>query len=247
MPFAEISTGANLHYEEAGSGEPFILLHGLVGTARTDLGHVMDWLAESYHVYGVSQRGYGQSMPKPRDFPPRFYHRDAEDVLAFMDALKLEKAHVLGYSDGGEVALIAAAQQPERFLSVTIIGAIGSFGPELRPAVQRVYPGDWIDAETLALHSIDNAAAFTLGWVNAMKNYIDAGGDISLSTAPKLTAPLLITLGKEDRLNPESYAQKYVEAAPNARLAMFDCGHPVHEQDWENFKRVVADFLATVK
>ncbi len=244
MPFAEISTGARLHYEEAGSGTPFILLHGLVGTARTDLGQVMDWLAESYRVIGPSLRGYGQSTPKPRDFPLNFYHRDADDLLAFMDALALEKAHILGYSDGGEVALIAAARQPERFLSVMTIGAVGSFGPELRPAVQRVYPGDWIDEKTLQLQGIDNPAQFTLGWVTALKHCIDTGGDVSLSLAPNIVAPLLMMLGKQDTLNPSSYAQKYVQAAPNGKVMLFDSGHGVHQQDCGNFLRVVAVFLA---
>ena len=88
MPFIDIATGARLHYEDMGSGTPLIALHGRFGTARTDLGNVIDWLSKSYRVLGPSLRGYGQSTPKPRDYPLDFYRRDARDVVAFMDALR---------------------------------------------------------------------------------------------------------------------------------------------------------------
>ncbi|MBL8165151.1 MAG: alpha/beta fold hydrolase, partial [Anaerolineae bacterium] len=90
MPFAEIATGARLHYDDAGQGEPLILLHGLLGTAALHFPQVVDWLRPRYRLVGPTLRGYGDSTPKPRDFPLRFYHRDADDVLAFMDALNIQ-------------------------------------------------------------------------------------------------------------------------------------------------------------
>ena len=247
MPYADIATGARLFYEERGQSEPFMLVHGLLGSAVEHFPRVMDWLEPEYRVLGLTLRGYGYSTPKPRDFPLRFYHRDAADMLAFMDALNIEKAHILGYSDGGETALVAAGTQPERFKSVMTIGAIGSFGPEMRPLVQRPYPGDWITDEEMAFHGIANRAQFTLQWVNAMKAYIDAGGDISLGLAPKITSPLLLMLGENDTLNPASYGQKFADAAPQGRLEIFKCGHAVHDEDWDSFQRVVGEFLKTVE
>ncbi|MEO8611073.1 MAG: alpha/beta hydrolase [Chloroflexota bacterium] len=246
MPYADIATGARLFYEDRGTGEPIILVHGFIGSAAEHFPRVMDWLEPNYLVLGLTLRGYGYSTPKPRDFPLRFYHRDAADVLAFMDALKIEKAHVLGYSDGGETVLVAAGTQPERFKSVMTIGAIGSFGPEMRPLVQRVYPGDWITDEEMAFHGIANRAQFTLGWVNAMKAYIDVGGDISLGLASKITCPLLLMLGESDTLNPVAYGQKLVDAAPQGRLEVFKCGHAIHDEDWDNFQRVISDFLKAI-
>ncbi|MCA0456320.1 MAG: alpha/beta hydrolase [Chloroflexi bacterium] len=243
MPYIDTTTGAHLHYEEIGSGEPLILLHGLLGTARRDLGQVLDWLGESYHVYGPSLRGYGESTPKPRDFPLDFYHRDARDVLAFMDALNIQSAHILGYSDGGETALVAAGLQPQRFKSVAAIGAVGNFTPAVRPRVQSLYPGTWITDEEKVLHGIPDADAFILQWVNAMKYMIDRGGDISLGLAPNITCPVLIMLGEQDTLNPAAYAQTFLERTPNGRLEMFACGHPVHQTLWADFKRVYGDFL----
>jgi valacyclovir hydrolase len=246
MPYANLSTGAALFYEDRGAGEPFILVHGLLGSAAENFPRVMEWLEPHYHVLGLTLRGYGLSTPKPRDFPIRFYHRDADDVLAFMDALDIQQAHILGFSDGGEVAMIAASEQPERFKSVMTIGSVGSFGEDLRPVVQRTYPGDWITDEEMAFHGIQDRAQFTGAWVTAMKHYIDSGGDVSLGNAHKITAPMLLMLGDRDKLNPESYGRKFIERTPNGRLEMFQCGHAVHDEDWDNFTRVVSDFLKSV-
>lgn len=246
MPYADTATGARLHYDEMGTGEPLILLHGLLGTAQRDLGQVMTWLGENYHVYGPSLRGYGESTPKPRDFPLDFYHRDAKDVLAFMDALNIASAHILGYSDGGETALVAAGMQPQRFKSVAVIGAVGNFTPAIRPRVQSMYPASWITDEEKQLHGIPDANAFILQWIEAMKHTIDTGGDISLSLAPNITCPLLIMLGEQDTLNPAAYAQTFIERTPNGRLEMFMCGHPVHTDAWTEFKQVYGEFLATI-
>jgi pimeloyl-ACP methyl ester carboxylesterase len=76
---------------------------------------------------------------------------------------------------------------------------------------------------------------------------VDSGGDLSLSLAPKITAPLLLMLGTQDTLNPEAYGQRFVDAAPNGRLVMFECGHPIHRQQEEQFKRVVGAFLEANK
>lgn len=247
MPFIETSTGAKLFYEEAGAGEPLIALHGMLGTGRRHLGRVIDWLSERYHVIAPTLRGYGESEPKPRDFPLDFYHRDARDVLALMDALNVEKAHVLGYSDGGEISLIVAGMQPERFLSCTAWGAVGYFGPDMRAVAQRMYPATWMSQEEKDLHGIESADAFALGWINAVKHMIDSGGDVSLSLAPQIACPVLLMLGVRDTLNPEAYGRNFIDQTRNGRLVMFDSGHPVHDEQWDRFKQVVGDFLDAVR
>jgi valacyclovir hydrolase len=246
MPFVDTTTGAGLHYDERGTGTPFILLHGLLGTAELHFPRLMDWLAPQYRVLGVSLRGYGASTPKPRDFPPQYYHRDAADVLALMDALNLRKAHLLGYSDGGETALLLAGLAPERFHSVMSIGAVGWFGPELLER-QRVYPATWITEEEMRLHQLADVDAFALGWVAAMKGYSDAGGEIGLELADKITCPLLLMLGERDRLNPQEIGQRFIDRVPQGELAMFDAGHPVHDDAWDDFTRVVSAFLAKAR
>ncbi|MCY4062536.1 MAG: alpha/beta hydrolase [Chloroflexi bacterium] len=247
MPIAHLRTGATLHYEDivpANVQLPVILVHGMLGTARIHLGHVMDWLpAQGYRVIGLTLRGYGESGPKPRDFPDRFYRRDAEDLIGFMDALMIERAHLIGYSDGGEVVLIAAGRAPERIASCIAIGAVGYFTPELRSVFQRMYPGDWITDEDKRIHGFCDSARYTGEWLRAMTRMIDAGGDVSLSLAPNITCPLLIMLGDKDKLNPRQNGERFVAACSNGRLAMFPCGHAVHDQKRDAFCQMTLEHL----
>lgn len=247
MPLANLPTGASLHYEDmrpTSAQAPVILIHGMLGTARIHLGHVMDWLNDQgFRAIGLTLRGYGESQPKPRDFPDNFYRRDADDLLTFLDALSIKRAHLIGYSDGGEVALMAAGKSPDRVASCIAIGAIGNFGPELRPRFQRMYPGDWITEEEKRVHGFDDAARFTGEWVRAMTRMIDAGGDVSLSLASNIACPLIIMLGEKDKLNPRRNGERYIESVPNGRLAMFDCGHAVHDEQSDRFYRMTLDHL----
>ena len=249
MPFAEISTGANLFYEHLNpdaEGIPVVVLHGLLGTGRKDLGHVLDWLAdEGYEVIAPSLRGYGESTPKPRDFPYKFYHRDADDILAFLEAIDVQKCHVLGYSDGGEVALICGGTQPQRFASVATIGSIGYMGPDTRAVMMNYRPGSqWIEAEEIQLHGIPDADKFAAQWVRSMVQLVDSGGDVAMSLAPSMTMPVLIMLGDKDKLNPREYAEKFLENVTHGKVVMFDAGHPVHDQQKDQFRKT---FLAHLK
>jgi valacyclovir hydrolase len=246
MPFAELSTGVRLHYEDVGTGVPVIVIHGWISTARDTVGSIIDWVSGDFRALGPTLRGYGQSRPPMRDFPNDFYARDAADIVAFMDALEVEQAHIIGYSDGGEVALIAAGTHPDRFLSVTTIGSVGNFGPELRPVFQRSAPATWLieDAALCEEHGITNPKAYVAGWIRAMTFMVDTGGDVSLSLAPNITAPLLLILGDKDALNPVKYGQKLVDAAPNGKLMVFkDTGHGVHQERPTQFKQVVGAHL----
>ena len=250
MPFSETSSGATLHYQHLNAeaaGIPIVVLHGLLGTGRKDLGHILDWLAEiGYEVIAPSLRGYGESTPKPRDFPYRFYHRDAEDVLAFLESLELDRVHLLGYSDGGEVALICAGTQPERFETVATIGSVGYMGADVRPVVMNYRPGsEWITSEEIEMHNIPDADQFSAQWVRSTIMLIDSGGDVAVSLASKITAPLMMMLGTHDKLNPRKYADHFLASGvANGQVLMFDCGHAVHVQQREQFQKM---FLAHIR
>lgn len=251
MPFAEISTGARLYYEHLNpdaDGIPVVCIHGFLGTGRKDLGSVLDWLAEEgYQVIAPSLRGYGESTPKPRDFPYRFYHRDADDMLAFLHALGLKRCHLFGYSDGGEVSLICAGTQPELFATVATVGAVGYMGPEVRKVVMEFRPGsERITEEEIEMHGISDPDAFSAQWVRSMVMLVDSGGDVALSLAPRISAPLLMMLGKQDTLNPREYAERLLKDVKNGRLEMFDAGHAVHFQQTERFQQVYKAHLERV-
>lgn len=248
MPFADLATGARFHYEEwnvSASGFPVVVLHGMLGTATVDLEETNKFIASlGFHVIAPTLRGYGESTPKPRDFPLRFYERDAADVIAFMDALGIEKAHLLGYSDGGEVTLVCAGQQPTRWQSAACWGAVGYFGENMRAVAQnpRMISGEAVEPHEIELHGID-PVTFGRSWVRAVVNYIDTGGDVSLSLAPLIRCPLLVMLGDTDRLNPREFADAFLARVGHGTLEMFPCGHAIHTEQPQAFRSVLGDFL----
>ena len=244
MPVLEVN-GATLDYGDTGSSDKpvIVLIHGWLGTWDHEFGPEIEWLRPQYRVLALTRRGYGRSGPKPRVYTRDFYRRDAEDIAAWLDALGVTHAHIVGYSDGGEVAILLPIIRPDLVASVAAWGAVGSFTPELRARVQQNWPATWVDDETRALHGEEHIDPMVLGWVTAMKQIIDSGGNVSLDEAHMITCPLLLMLGRSDTLNPEHLGQKLVERTSQGRLVMFDCGHPVHREQPEAFRQVLWEHL----
>ncbi|NLE52792.1 MAG: alpha/beta hydrolase [Chloroflexi bacterium] len=242
------ANGATIDYADTGGeGAPLVLIHGWLGS-WDDLLPEFDWLrAGGYRVLAPSRRGYARSGPKPRDYPRDFYRRDAEDLAAWLDALDVRGAHIVGYSDGGEVALLLPIIRPDLVRSVVTWGAVGHFTPDLRVFVHRKYPPTWVDDHTRALHGPEHINRMVLGWVTAMKQIIDSGGDVSYGAADQIACPLLLMLGRSDTLNPIVLGQAFVERAPHARLALFDCGHAIHRELPDAFRTTVSEFLRAVE
>lgn len=246
MPALSVNN-AIIDYEDTGGDKPaVVLIHGWLGAWDHTFAPEIAWLRPHCRVLALSRRGYGRSGPKPRTYPPDFYRRDAEDVAAWLDALGVAKAHVVGFSDGGEVALLLPILRPDLVQSVAAWGAVGYFPPELRPLVQQKWPPTWVDDELRALHGPEHIERMVLGWVTAMKQIIDSGGDISLSRAHEIACPLLLMLGRHDELNPAHVAREFVARTPQGRLVLFDCGHAIHRELPEAFRQTLWEHLRAV-
>jgi valacyclovir hydrolase len=243
MPVLNVR-GATIDYgDTGGDGPAVVLIHGWLEAWDDEFGPEIEWLRPFYRVLAPSRRGYGRSGPKPRTYGRDFYRRDAEDIAAWLDALGVSQAHIVGYSDGGEVAILMPIIRPDLVRSVTAWGAVGYFPPELRPRVQSYWPPTWVDERTRALHGPEHIDRMVLGWISAVKQIIDSGGNISLEEAHMITCPVLLMLGRDDALNPEYLGHKLVERIPNGRLVMVDGGHPVHREHPEVFREALWQHL----
>ena len=105
-------------YEKTGEGSPVILIHGNKGDH-----HTFDALAETmsnYHtVYAMDSRGYGESAP-----PKEYHYKDmAEDVINLINALDIEKPYLIGFSDGGIIALLVAIKASSLLSGIVCCGA----------------------------------------------------------------------------------------------------------------------------
>ncbi|MBI3268810.1 MAG: alpha/beta hydrolase [Planctomycetes bacterium] len=118
------SAGVKIHYVVEGKGEPVVLIHGLHASARMNwqLPGVFAPLAERYQVLAMDVRGHGESdKPEAED---QYGLPMVEDVTRLLDHLKIDKAHLVGYSMGGMITLKFVALHPERVRSA-VLGGMG--------------------------------------------------------------------------------------------------------------------------
>jgi pimeloyl-ACP methyl ester carboxylesterase len=242
---------SRIYFEEAGSGEPVLLLPGFSDSV---LGHVMlrDQLARRYRVIAADLPGSGRSGPQPRDYHPDYYQDDAQALMAFLTDLLAEPAHLIGFSDGGEVALLMAALSPAVARSVltwgaqgTIIDPNGQIAAWFRAVVDNHDPESQGYRDYLvSTYGEFNARAMTQSFANAITAIAVAGGDISRSKAGRITCPVLLIVGQNDpfvtKTRIDEIAGEIMEANT---IEVEEAGHGVHEDQPEWFARTVTEWL----
>ena len=112
--YADVN-GLHMYFEVYGAGTPLVLLHGGMLSIRLNFAGLIPTLAKHHQVIGVELQGHGRTADIDREITPAAL---ASDVIALLDHLGIEKAHVLGHSMGGAVAMELAVTAPDRLLSV---------------------------------------------------------------------------------------------------------------------------------
>jgi len=237
-----------LHYEEAGAGDPLLLLHGGLGTALLHFRREIPVFAERYRVIAPDMRGYGHSSP-PREFPPDFYHRDAADMAALLDALDARPARVLGWSDGAVVALALTVARPDLVRSlVTIAGEACILDEERAGWPALADPGSWppraLERFIEAQGPLNYPAIFQkmLDGYNAVA---DADGEVVRERLGEIRCPVLVLHGETDDVVPVKQAHTLRAGIPHAELHIFPgAGHALHREREAEVRALVLDFLA---
>jgi pimeloyl-ACP methyl ester carboxylesterase len=118
-----LSNGVKIHYIEQGQGEPVLLIHGFSASAMANwvLPGVFGNLAKHYHVIALDNRGHGGSG-KPHEIE-KYGPEMVEDAIRLLDHLKIEKAHIVGYSMGGFITEKLVVTHPERVICAVVGGA----------------------------------------------------------------------------------------------------------------------------
>jgi pimeloyl-ACP methyl ester carboxylesterase len=146
MSYAKVN-GLSLYYEEHGSGEPLVLLHGGISAGEM-FGAILPALAAERRVITVDLQGHGGTADVDRPLLPETM---ADDIAALIRHLGVERADVMGYSLGGTVALRTAIQHPQvvrRLVLVSVgfrrdgshpevVQNMDQFSPELAPVLQQ--------------------------------------------------------------------------------------------------------------
>ena len=130
MPIAVYKQG-NIFYEEKGSGEPLIFIHG-VGLDHTMWNQQIDSLSDSFRVIVYDMLGHGGSEHPPGPYSITQY---VEQLSGLMDTLQIEKTHLVGFSMGGMVAQAFALTYKNKLKTVTIMNAVANRTDEQRKGI----------------------------------------------------------------------------------------------------------------
>ncbi|HUJ73869.1 MAG TPA: alpha/beta fold hydrolase [bacterium] len=248
MPETRIA-GHLIHYEWRGSPDPadpaLVFLHdglGAVGAWRGVPELIAARLGARALVY--DRWGYGRSDPRP-DFPYAFMQAEVAPLAALLEQLGVARAHLVGHSDGGSIALLLAAAQPGRVLSLVTEAAHVFVEPETQAGIRALValqqagrtPG-WLTrlhgqrAEPLL-------AAWCQGWLSAEHARWNITAEL-----PRIRCPLLVVQGERDEYGTLAQVWAIQAGVPGAAAwTVPGCGHTPHAEAETAFVEHVTDFL----
>ena len=233
--------GAKIYYATFGKGAPVVLLHGGMGNGD-HWSHQVPTLAEKLHVIVIDSRGQGRST---RTKAPPSYDVMATDTLAVLDHLDIKQAAIVGWSDGGEIALKLGVHHPDRITRLVIFGAnYDAKGSKPRagksfPTFNAYVAKCRADYKRLSKtpKQFDALVQWLLPiWRNPM--------GFTKDQLTSIKAPTLVADGDHDEIIVLSQIEEMAKLIPNARLEVFaDTSHFALWQDPATFNNVLVDFL----
>src|SRR5580698_1822920 len=210
--------GARIWFATYGSGPAVILLHGGLGHGG-NWGYQVPALVDSgYRVVLIDSRGHGRST---RDARPYSYELMASDVLAVMDALHLEKASLVGWSDGACVALVLARKAPAR------VAGVFFFACNMDPSgVKPIEPGPMLD-RCFSRHTKDYARLSATpdqfnAFVEAVTLMQRTQPNYSVQDLAAIDVPVVIVQGEDDEFITREHAEYLARSIPNAELVILE-------------------------
>lgn len=260
MPYITIND-ANIYYQSHGDDPstslrtgnpdraPIVLIHGSTIDSHTDWDALIPALSQRYKVFAPDCRGHGRSSNPRMSYS---FKELADDVAAFVRALGYEKAHIIGHSNGGNVALLTAVEHPE-VTQTCIAQAANAY--VTRYLVERepvVMDADYVAQnnpdmmnEMIAIHSAVHGKDYwrELLWLT-MKEIISEP-NYSPADLARVHVPMLVIMGAEDTVNaPDEHAQYIAKHVSGAELWIPEkTGHNVHQERKEEWLAKVLGFL----
>jgi len=235
--------GARIWYATYGSGSPVILLHG-------GLGHSGNWgyqvpalVRSGYRAVLIDSRGHGRST---RDARPFSYELMASDVLAVMDALHLEKASLVGWSDGACTALILAAQAPSR------VSGVFFFACNMDPSGVKPIEASSTLNRCFARHAKDYALLSATP--EHFKHFVEDVGlmqrtqpNYSAHDLAKISVSVVIVQSEHEEFIKREHAEYLTQSIPDAEFIVLNAvSHFAPLQRPEQFNTAMLAFVGKV-
>jgi pimeloyl-ACP methyl ester carboxylesterase len=236
------ANGVHSYYEAHGSGDPLLLLHG--GLVDGDsFAHQTPVFAEHYRVIVPDRRGHGRT---PDVEGPISYDLMADDTIAVMDALGTGPAHLVGWSDGGNVGLLVAIKRPDLVRRLVTIGS--NFNADgLTNEAAATFKPDTPTSAVPVMHEMWKVNAVDPDRFDAVLEKMQGCWfDYAIPRADlaRIAAPTLVMVGDDD-IAKFGHTIELFEAIPDAQLAVIPgASHVVPIEKPELVNQLVLDFLA---
>src|SRR4051812_46251230 len=253
--------GARLFYvDSGGAGIPVVFLHAATGTTRAWQFQVPAFTAAGYRVIAYDRRGWGNTVVDV-DGPAA---TGADDLLALLDAMKLERIHLVGTAGGGFVAFDFALPFPSRLRSLTVADSVGgvrdkevldlesrirptqfdALPPEARelgPMYRAANPDGtrlWAEIEQGSQPSLPETSTLQLAYSVPMRN------QLSLALFQQIRIPTLILAGGADMTAPPPLMKLFAARIKDAEFAVVpNAGHSSYWEDPDTFNHTVLAFV----
>jgi 4,5:9,10-diseco-3-hydroxy-5,9,17-trioxoandrosta-1(10),2-diene-4-oate hydrolase len=266
--------GLDLHYHEAGEGPPLVLLHGAgpgVSGWSNFSGNLAHY-AQNFRTVIVDMPGFGKSA-HPAEYDRSYLRYAADAVISLLDELGIDQAHILGNSLGASVGVRFVLAFPDRARRLVLMGpgsalSIGLFAPRPSEGIRRlmeftlapektrdkmeaflrsmVYDQSLVTDELIDERFRTATDPATAGGLKAMQvanQKFPTEGEL-WREASTIKHDVLITWGREDRVQPLDGAFVGFRLLENARLHVFPkCGHWAMVEQREEFQRLTTDFF----
>lgn len=239
--------GARLYYAAFGRGRPVILLHGGLANSEYWANQIPALTGAGWRVITIDSRGHGRSSRDQRRFT---YELMASDVVAVMDALKLPRAAVAGWSDGAIIGLVMALRNPER------VERVFAFAANMDPSGVTADPDHTAQGEITAFakyrpraeadyRRLSPTPSDFSAFSRAIKVMWDTEPNYTAAELARIRTPVAIVDGDHDEAIVGAHTEYLARSIPGAKLILLpSVGHFAMMEDPARFNAALLGFLA---
>jgi pimeloyl-ACP methyl ester carboxylesterase len=219
-------------------GEPLVILHGGLSHSEKTKKYLLPAVKRDFKVFAYDRTGHGRTANQKGSFHFNF---QTKELIAFLEDVVKEPAHLIGISDGANIALMAAIARPELIRSVVSIG-----GNTTASQIRMKFGKPEVSAESQAEHdriSPDHPSELIKKVATAFKVW-KSEPSIAITKLAKIKCPVLVLAGDDDVISAKE-SEKIYQAITNARLAIVPgASHAVIKEKTELVQALLKDFYA---
>jgi len=219
-------------------GEPLVILHGGLSHSEKTKKYLLPAVKRNFKVFAYDRTGHGRTANQKGSFHFNF---QTKELIAFLEDVVKEPAHLIGISDGANIALMAAIARPELICSVVSIG-----GNTTASQIRMKFGKPEVSAESQAEHdrlSPDHPSELIKKVATAFKVW-KSEPSIAITKLAKIKCPVLVLAGDDDVISAKE-SEKIYQAIANARLAIVPgASHAVIKEKTELVQALLKDFYA---